>query len=167
NTNLDPAFRVSLSGQSQDLMLGAPVKGISTSWGDIATCPDVFIRDERQQKPFEVEQAATAVANAAIQPASFTATDAAGDSTSKWGATHAGLYYYAVSGLTAAGQSAVLVSAQKTVAAGDKVTLVITASVGGTENGYVIYRSRKGGTNAVTDLRVMARVAKAGATTTW
>lgn len=167
NTNLDPAFRVSLTGNSQELMLGSPVKGIATSWGDIATCPDVFIRDERQQKPFQVEYAATAVANAAIQPASFTATAAAGDASSKWGAAHAGLYYYAVAGITSAGQSEVVVSAQKTVAAGEKVTLVISASVGGTENGYVIYRGRKNGTNAVDDLRFVTRVPKGGATTTW
>jgi hypothetical protein len=167
NTNLDPAFRVSLNGSSQELMLGSPVKGIATSWGDIKTCPDVFIRDERQQKPFQVENAALAVANVALKPASFTATAGAGGADSKWGAAHAGLYYYAVAGLSAAGQSEVIVSAQKTVAAGEQVTLVITASAGATENGYAIYRGRKGGTNGVDDLRLVTRVAKAGATTTW
>jgi hypothetical protein len=168
NTNLDPAFRVSLSGRSQDLMIGAPVKGISTSWGDIKTVADVFIRDERQQMPFEVDYAATAVANVALQPASFTATAGAGGADSKWTAKAAGLYYYAVAGLSAAGQSAVIKSAQKTVAAGEQVTLVISHSTGDTETGYAIYRGRKGGTDATNDLRLVKRIPKAaGATTTW
>jgi hypothetical protein len=167
NTNLDPAWRVNLNGSAQSIVAGSPVTGIQTSWGTIETAADVFIRDERQQKPFEVENAATAVANLALQPASFTATEAAGDASSKWGAAHAGLYYYAVAGLSAAGQSAVVVSAQKTVAQGEKITLVITKSAGGTENGYVIYRGRKGGTNAVSDLRFVARIPYGGATTTW
>lgn len=167
NTNLDPAFRVSLTGRSQELMIGAPVKGISTSWGDIKNVPDVYVRDERQQRPFQCDYAALAVANAAIQPASFTATAGAGAADSKWGATHAGLYYYAVAGVNANGQSEVLVSAQKTVAAGEQVTIEITRSTGATEKGYAIYRGRKNGTNGVTDLRLMTRIPCAGATTTW
>ena len=53
------------------------------------------------------------------------------------------------------------------VAAGDKVTLTITDSPGSEETGYIIYRSRKDGTNAANDVRQMARIPKAGATTTY
>jgi hypothetical protein len=168
NTNLDPAYRVSLSGSAQELMLGAPVKGISTSWGDIATVSDVFIRDERQQKPFEVDYPAVATANVAFKPQTVTATAGAGGADSKWAAAHDGNYYYAVAGVNAAGQSAVLVSDQVAVAAGEKVTLSIAASAGGAETGYAIYRGRKNGSNAVTDLRLVTRIPKtAGGTTTW
>lgn len=165
NTNLDPAFRVSLTGSPQELMLGAPVKGISTSWGDIKTVSDVFIRDERQLKPFEVDYPAVAAANVAMKPAAVAGLAAAGGASSKWGAAHAGNYYYAVSGLNAAGQSTALVSAQVAVAAGDKVTLTIDRSAGAQETGYAIYRGRKNGTNAITDLRLVCRVACAGAQT--
>lgn len=167
NTHLDPAFRVSLTGQSQEIALGAPVAAINTSWGKIKNCPDVFVRDEAQKMPFEVMHPAVAVANAALKPAQFTATAAAGDGTSKWGAGHAGNYFYAVAGLNAAGQSQALISAQTAVAAGGKVTLAITASAGGQETGYAIYRGRKNGTGAITDLRLMCRIPKAGATTTF
>jgi len=87
NTHLDPAFRVSLNGSSQELMLGAPVKGISTSWGDIKTIADVFIRDERQQKPFEVDFPMVASQNVLFKPATLTAVAAAGGADSKWKAT--------------------------------------------------------------------------------
>lgn len=166
NTNLDPAFRVSLTGASQETQLGAPVKGISTSWGDIKNCPDVFVRDERQLKPFEIDFAALAVANAALAPTISVAPAASGGTAAnKFGAAHAGNYYYLVTGLNAAGQSTGVISAQVTVAAGQKVTFTITASAGGQETGYAIYRSRKNGTNAVSDFRLMKRIPKAGATT--
>lgn len=164
NTNLDPAFRVSLKGTSQELMIGAPVKGISTSWGDIKTVSDVFIRDERQQAPFEVDYPGVAVKNL-FKPALAVAADVSGGANSKWNAPHAGNYYYAVAGVNAAGQSQVVVSDQVAVTQGGKVTLTITASATGEETGYVIYRGRKNGTNALTDLRQMARIPRTGAQT--
>lgn len=167
NTNLDPAFRVSLTGGAQELMLGAPVKGISTSWGNIATVPDVFVRDERQQKPFEEDYPTLAAANVAYVPASVAPVAGAGGADSKWGSAHAGNYYYAVAGLTAAGQSVVTKSIQVAVAAGEQVTVTITKSSAGAETGYAIYRGRKNGTNAVSDFRLVGRVAKSGSTTVW
>lgn len=167
NTNLDPAFRVSLTGQSQETQLGAPVKGISTSWGDIKNCPDVFVRDERQLQPFQVSFAALAVANDGLKPTITSAVAAAGSADNGFLAAHAGNYYYLITGLNAAGQSTGVISAQVVVAAGQKVTIVIDNSAGNQETGYAIYRSRKNGSNAVTDFRLMKRVAKAGATTTF
>ena len=167
NTHLDPAFRVSLNGTSQELMLGAPVKGISTSWGDIKTIPDVFIRDERQQKPFEVDFPVVASHNVLFKPASMTAVAAAGGADSKWKATQGGNYYYAVAGVNAAGQSAVVITDQVAVAQGDAVTLTINRSASGAESGYAIYRGRLNGSNAVDDLRLMCRIPAMGATTTF
>lgn len=166
DTHLDPAFRVSLTGQAQEISLGAPVSGINTSWGKIKAVNDVFIRDEAQKVPFEVLYPAYAVANAAILPAGLTAVAAAGDGSSKWGASHAGNYFYAVAGVSPAGQSAaVILGSAVAVAQGNKVTLTITKSAGGTENGYAIYRGRKNGTGDITDLRLMCRIPKTGNTT--
>jgi len=165
NTNLDPAFRVALTGSAQEIMLGAPVKGISTSWGDIKTVPDVFIRDGNQQQPFEVAFSYLANINSAFQPASITASAGAGGADSQWATQHAGTYYYAVTGINANGQTVSVFSSQITVAAGQQVTLTISKSSGGTETGYVIYRSRRGGTNSPTDMRQMVRIAAAGAST--
>lgn len=164
NTHLDPAFRVSLSGQSQELMLGAPVKGISTSWGDIKTVADVFIRDERQQAPFEVDYPAVAAANN-FKPSFTAVADQSGGADSKWNAPHAGNYFYAVAGVNAAGQSQCVVSDQVAVSQGGKVTLTITASATGQESGYAIYRGRLNGSNQLTDMRLMCRIPRTGAQT--
>ena len=165
DTGLDPAFRVALDNQPNSTMLGAPVAGIRTSWGNIKTKPDVFIRDEAQQKPFQISFAALAAANN-FAPAAAAGV-AAADVSSMFGAPHAGNYYYFVTGVNAAGQSVGVASAQVAVAAGDKVTLTITVSATGSETGYVIYRSRKNGTAAADDVRQCVRVARTGASTVW
>lgn len=166
DTGLDPAFRVSLSGTGQDIMLGAPVIGIRTSWGNIKTKPDIFVRDEAQMKPFEVDFPTIAAANDTFKP-TLAAVKQAGGADSKWGATHAGMYYYMVAGVNAQGQSTGAVSSQITVAAGEQVQLTITRSAGAKETGYAIYRGRKDGTNAPADMRLVTRIPVAGATTVW
>lgn len=168
NNSLDPAFRVALDNSPNSVMLGTHVSGIRTSYGNIKTVTDVFVRDERMKKPFEIRNsihAAVAAANVGFRPASFTAVAGAGGADSAWAAGHAGNYYYAVTGINHNGETTALVSASVTVAAGQQVTITITQSAGQTETGYVIYRSRKNGTNALADLREMTKVAKAGATT--
>lgn len=164
---LDPAWRVPLTDvPGGGIQLGSPVVGIRTSWGNIKTVNDVFIRDERQQAPFEVDFPVIAAANAGFKPT--LAVDAsASDASSNFGASHAGNYYWLVTGVNAKGQSTGVITAQTAVASGKKAVLTITASAGGEETGYVIYRSRKNGTNAPSDFRQMARIAKAGATTTY
>lgn len=166
DTGLDPAFRVALNNvPNGGISLGSPVVGIRTSWGDIKNMPDVFINDGDQTVPFQVTYPTLAAANDGLKPTLALAAASAVDS--KFGASHAGNYYYLVTGLNANGQSTGVISAQQAVAAGQKVTLTITASAGGQETGYAIYRSRKNGTNAANDFRLMARVPKAGATTTY
>jgi hypothetical protein len=166
DTHLDPAYRVSLTGSPQELMLGAPVKGLSTSWGNIKMIPDIFVRDEDRQAPFELEFPSLATQNDSFQPVSVTGASAT-NTSSKFGAPHAGNYYYAVAGVNAQGQSHIVASAQVAVAAGKAITLTITRSASATETGYVIYRSRQNGTNGVSDFRQMARIPVAGATTTF
>lgn len=164
DTSLDPAYRVPLqSGQAA--ALGTPVRGIVTAQGDVAVKRDVFLMDEQQQMPFEVGFAEIAAANA-YAPVSVTGV-AAADASSKFAAGHAGNYYYAVAGVTKDGQSVVTKTAQIAVAAGDKVTLTITDSAAASETGYAVYRSRKNGTNATNDFRLVGRVAYGGATTTF
>lgn len=169
NTKLDPAFRVSLTGSPQELMYGAPVKGLNTTWGTIKTMPDIFVLDERKMKPFELSHAKIAVGNADFKPASLAvAVSASGGAQSKWGANHGGNYYYAVTGINSKGQTQAVVSSQVAVVAGGKATLTITKSATGDETGYVIYRGRRNGTNALDDLRQVCRIpASSDATTVW
>lgn len=166
DTRLDPAFRVSLSGTGQDIMLGAPVQGIRTSWGNIKTMPDVFVRDSEQLKPFEVDFAAIATANAAFRPTSVTAA-VASDASSVFTSAQAGNYYYLVTGVNAQGQSTGVITSQTAVSAGNKVTLTIAASAGATETGYAIYRSRQNGTNAASDFRLMTRIPRTASSTVY
>ncbi len=172
DTNLDPAFRVPLTDvPGGGIQLGSPVAGIRTSWGNIKTNPDVFVRDSDQLMPFEAVNSgaflAIAQANNTYQPASVTGVVAAGGASNQFAAAQVGNYYYGVAGINANGQSQVVVSAvQNVAAAGDQVTLTITASASKTETGYVIYRGRLNGTNAVTDLRQMCRIPYAGGATT-
>ena len=167
DTGLDPAFRVPLTDvPNGGISIGAPVKGIRTSWGDIATRPDVFIDDGDQQVPFQVTYPALATANTGMKPT--LAIDASvTDASSQFAASQAGNYYYLVTGLNASGQSDGVITAQTAVAAGKKVTLTITRSAGAQETGYAIYRSRLNGTNAPSDFRLVTRVASGGATTTY
>lgn len=167
DTNLDPAFRVPLPDvPNGGIQLGAPVAGIRTSWGNIKTCPDVFIRDEAQQKPFQIDFPTIAAANDAFKPASVSLATAS-DVESKFGGDHAGNYYYLVTGVNAKGQSTGVITSQQAIAAGEKCTLTIAESATKDETGYVIYRSRLNGTNDPSDFRFVGRVAKAGATTTF
>jgi hypothetical protein len=166
DTGLDPAFRVALNNvPNGGISLGAPVVGVRTSWGDIKNMPDVFINDGDQSVPFQVTYPTLAATNTGMKPT--LALAAAADAASKFGAAHDGNYYYLVTGLNANGQSDGVISAQTAVAVGDKVTLTITASVGNQETGYAVYRSRLNGTNAPSDFRLMARIPKAGANTTY
>ncbi len=166
DNRLDPAFRVPLDhSYNGGIEIGTPVRGIRTSSGDIATRRDVFIRDEAQQMPFEVSGFAAKAAANLFAPAVVPTGVASSDVSSMFGAPHAGNYFYAVAGCNAKGQSVVMKSAQIAVAAGNKVVLTITASAGLKETGYVIYRSRKNGTNATTDFRQVARVGRTGTST--
>jgi len=167
DNNLDPAFRVPLGLIPGDgIQIGSPVIGIRTSWGNIKTIPDVFIRDERQQMPFQVDYPAIAAANT-FKPVSVTSEGDTSDASSAFASAHAGNYYWGVAGINSAGQSEMTLTAQDAIGAGKKGVLTITKSSVGTETGYAIYRSRKGGTNAPADMRFMGRVACAGATTTY
>lgn len=159
DVGLDPAFRVPLTDvPNGGIQLGSPVVGIRTSWGEIKTCPDVFILDEAQQKPFELSHAGIA-ANNNFTPGAI-ATVLASNTSSKFGAPHAGNYFYAVAGINAKGQSVVLKSAQVAVAAGNGVSLSISPSATNEETGYVIYRSRLNGTDGTDDFRIMTRIPK-------
>jgi len=166
DTGLDPAFRVALDNSPNSLMLGAPVAGIKTSWGVIKTMPDVFVREDLRNMPFQLLYPTVAAAQDGLKPAGV-ALAVAADAASQFTAPRAGNYYYLVTGVNAAGQSTGFVSAVQAVAAGQKCTLTITKSVAGAETGYIVYRSRQNGTNAVNDFRECARVARTGASTVW
>lgn len=170
NQDLDPAFRVLLNSQAQTTVRGTSVEGIQTTYGVIKTRNDVFVRDEKLKKPFELRSPihqAVAAANVGFKPTSVTVAAVTTDPNSKFQAAQAGNFYYAVTGINQNGESGAVVTSQVAIPANGGATLTINSSAGGTETGYVIYRGRLNGTNALSDLREMKRIPKAGATTTF
>lgn len=175
---LDPAFRVPLTSVGDPgIKIGSPVVGIRTSNGNIATNQDLFIpggNGAAFRQPFQLKNPAVAVNNNGMKPQTVTGATAT-EASAMFSAPMAGNYIYAVAGVSAAGQSEVLVSSQVAVSAGQKVTLSIGRSAAAQETGYVIYRSRQNGPGVVagtfagegSDFREIARVGVAGSTTTW
>lgn len=171
NMGLDPAFRWTPQGQNTP-MIGSHVEGIRLQNGVLKTNMDTFIHDEENPMvyPFQVFYAAIATANASLNPASVTVSASTSDASSKFSAARAGNYYWAVAAIDkdGKGMSQIVKTGQTAVAAGKKAVLTITASSGGTESGYAIYRSRQDGTNADNDFRLVKIIPKTtGGTTTF
>lgn len=169
NNGIDPAFRWSSQGNNTPL-IGAHVEGIRLSHGILKTNMDTFLHDENfpATKPFEVTWADVAASNIAIKPASVTAGTPASDTASKFTSARAGNYYYAVASIDkdGKGMSACAVSAQVAIAAGQSVVLTIARSTATTESGYAIYRSRRNGTNTLSDMRLVKKIKASGGATT-
>lgn len=165
DNNLDPAFRVSLTQNTGPVTLGTTVEAVRSMGKVIKFDYDTFIFDEPQRMLPQLMW--SQYVNAALAPTLAAVVNASGGASSNWGSSHAGTYYYFVVGLNNKGFSAGVLSSQLTVAAGNSVTLTITASAGGAETGYGIYRGRRNGTNATNDVRLVKRIPKAGATTTY
>ena len=176
DNSLDPAFRVPLPDiQNGGTSLGAPVVGIRTSWGNIATNPDIFIRDEHMMKPLVVTHTTMATTNVANKPISVATSTKASHADSVFTSAHAGWYYWGVAGVGVNGESDITWGdTRQNVAAGERVTITITDSAAAGETGYAIYRSAKAasdpgapGNDEREEVRLMARVANDGATTTY
>jgi len=169
NIGIDPAFRWTPDNNNNP-MIGTHVDSIRLSGGRLTVKEDTFLADGDfpMSKPFDVSYPAIGAANVGIKPASITCT-AASDTASMFDTARAGNYYYAVAGIDPDGKgySNITLSAVRGVTAGQKVTVTIAQSTGGTESGYAVYRGRLGGTNDVSDFRLMTLIQKSGATTVY
>jgi len=165
DASLAPAYRVGLSPSGSDIALGAPVSAIRTSDGVIATSQDKFIRDQQHMTPFEVQYPKVAAKNLGMKP-TLAIAEPEVDVESRFRVNRAGTYYYGVAGVSAEGQSPMVVSGAIAIGAGEAPVLTITRSAGQEETGYVIYRSRQDGTNAPADMREMCRIPASGLATT-
>lgn len=167
NNSTDAAFaRFMFTNQPTELTRGSHVSAVQLLGMKADVLTDRYIDSERDQTPFIVRYPAVAAANN-YTPVSIAAGVPGADAASKFGASHAGTYFWAVEGWTKAGGSGIVKTASTAVAAGQSVALTITASAANAETGYALYRSRKGGTNADNDFRFVAFIPKAGATTVY
>ena len=168
NKYLDPSFRWTNNGNNTPL-IGGHVEGIRLTSGTLKTNMDTFIQDEENPMvyPFEVFNSAIAVRNSAYKPVSATVDAADSDAASKFSASRAGNFYYAVAGIGAGGEglTEVVKSSQTSIAAGKKAVVTIAASASGSESGYAIYRSRQNGTNVTNDFRLVKIIKRTGSST--
>jgi hypothetical protein len=107
------------------------VAGVQTSYGKIKTRNDVFIRDEKLKKPFQVRNAihaAVAAANVGFMPSTVVPTAGAGAAGSAWTAPQAGNYYYFVTGINQNSESTGVLSAQVRVPVPDATACVSRAA---------------------------------------
>lgn len=163
---LDPAMRVMVNdlGDRGLIMKGAPVVGIRSSFahnGAIKAAFDKFCLEGQAPAESGTGAYASALNAALVVPTTLVGTPTP-DAASMFAAAHAGNYYYAVEGMNKDGRSTSKISAQVAVAAGDKVTLVITPGASNTETGYVVHRTKLNGSNALTSFREMIRIPRTG-----
>ncbi|MEO8602976.1 MAG: hypothetical protein ABI629_10395 [bacterium] len=158
DANLSPTYRIDLTQGPNKIELGAPVFKIKTRFGLIDCTPDVFIQESGA--PYVARggnYAAQLAASGTTVPASIAGVGGA-NAASKFLAAHGGLYYYGVQATRPEGDSALVLSAQVNVAAGNRVVVTITPQAGNNATAYRVFRGRKNGTNAPADLREMARI---------
>lgn len=166
--SLISGYRVNLDGAVPNTVTGVPVKGFRYSAAGIGEgycdiVPHAYV--DENKIPVSV-YAPNSVGPQAAPVSAAVATVAPSVTGSKWLAGHAGAYHYVVEACKPGEVSSTVATASAgTVAAGGALDLTITRSAGATETHYNIYRSRLGGTNAAADVRLIARVACAGATT--
>jgi hypothetical protein len=173
---LEAGYRVNLDSGIPSTQVGVLSRGmryssVAAADGVIDFDPSAFLNETKM--PVEANNAALCTASA---PASVTATVSAGPTTGsawldktegtyQW--TVAGAYTYRVEACTPGEVSLTTLSTSATMIAGRSIDLVITASPSNKETHYKIYRSRKAGSTAANDYRLVAIVKKAGATTGW
>jgi|GEM_PF-4934308 len=168
-TNFEPVQV--LNGTAQQLTVGAVVQAFTnnnTEQQYTSLHTDPFLPDSQNRFFLTPDVRGEAVACVAPTVAVAPGTDAASYFQTGWD----GNYFYFVApfgiGISDKGyEGAAVASAVAAVAVGGKVTLTITPGSGGEESGYLIYRSRRNGTNNPADARLMARIPRnfGGATT--
>lgn len=162
NRKLAPAHRVQLGANATRVRPGAPVVGITTQEGDVMANTDPFIQASLAPWVGRGGNYPTLAAATNILPPTTVTAAAGAHASSKFvDGKHNGNYYYAVEAGNQRGRSGTLVkTAAEAVAGGASVTVTITPDAGSDATYFVIYRSRRNGSNANDDFREVTRVPK-------
>lgn len=131
---------------------------------------DRYIRDGALLKPRSTRLVPGEVQSVTTKPASVTAAVATATAleATRFTAAFYGLMTYFVAGINAQGMESTLEPITATVsAANTKITLTINQSAGAQETGYAIYRTFPGAALDANNARLIGRVAKTGAATTF
>ena len=154
-----------LGNGPQNIVTSAIVRGFAnpfTAGGQTDFNTDPFLPDILSANNWMVPASVRGQAVATVQP-SVTGAPTASAPDSMFNAGWDGQYFYGVVpfgvNISEKGyQGDTTVSTGVTVAQGGKVTLTITRNTGGLEDGYLIYRSEKNGSNAPANMRLIKRV---------
>lgn len=159
NLKLDPAHRVVLGANPAAITKGANVTKIETGFGVLDVNTDPFIQESGMPYTARGGNYAALVSSAGVTPVTSVTNAAAVNASSQFLAAHAGNYYYAVEAGNASGRSTLVKSLVVAVAAGESVTVTIDPDAASNATYFVVYRSRRNGTNADADFREVARIA--------
>lgn len=163
--SLFPQYRMQVSGDPTSLMLGSPVSGIKTSYGNVNTVQDMWINNPTTSMPAYAKNNKLPDNAPGVLTLSATATPTV--TGSFFDTPKAGVYYYSVAPINANGVEGLPTTpVSVTVAAGGGATLTVTPNVDGKATGYAIYRSTQDPTKVPTlkDMRLVTKVPMAQAT---
>lgn len=160
---LDPQFRVNLENQAaREVDYGTRVKGLNTSFGDIALNDSVWIEDGNvpQLTAPAIIAVGSPILGAPGAPELTLTVNETPAGVSRFYASRAGTYYYAVASVSEKGEGPLSSIEAVTVGEGDAVDLEIDANTTPEQTGYVIYRSMQNPNSAPgpEDLRLVRRI---------
>lgn len=163
--HLDPAFRVALADNPSAVNVGAPVRAIRTSYGDVVTETDIFIENGDNTAPAFVRNRG-GVPESAPQAPTVTATAltgvaGSGVAGSKFSTGRGGTYFYVVAARDNRGVEGVPSDpVSVAVAEGGAAQLTITPHTSLKHTGYAIYRSKQNPDAAphLRDYRLVERI---------
>jgi hypothetical protein len=131
------------TAQTSDGIMGQRVQSFDSQFGRIGLNWDIFFN----KKPSRTSVSPATSPNAPAPVVSVSLTPVAVDASSKWAATDAGTYYYAVASVNRYGESTLVQigAAAAAVVAGGAIDLAFTDGGGSTPaTSYVVYRSNPG-----------------------
>lgn len=131
------------TAQTADGIMGQRVQSFDSQFGRIGLNWDIFFN----KKPSRVSASGATNPNAPAPVTSVSLTPVATDSSSKWAATDAGTYFYAVASVNRYGESGLtqIGAAAAAVVTGGSIDLKFTDGGGSNPaSSYAIYRSNKG-----------------------
>lgn len=154
DTYLFPQYRVRLDSDPSSVMLGAPVAGIKTSYGDILSNTDIWLNNNFNAKAAFAKN--PRMPDGAPGTPTVVATPQAGYTGSRFTAARAGTYYVSVASVNEKGiQGIPSDPVSVTVAAGGAIKIVATQANDARATGGVVFISTQDPASApaIGDLR--------------
>lgn len=164
---LQPQWRVDIGGTGESRKYGAPVKGITTSYGDVKLKNSIWLEEgdfDNLTAPAIIRNAGTFQDNVPAAPISIVPLAQTSITGSKFTGTRNGTYWYAASSSNENGEGPLTAITTTTVAVGGAMQLTITPNATGSQTWLNVYRSMQNPavTPTAAELRLVARIPATG-----